>query len=185
MKNIYDLYEGLLSGEADTLAHGDKLIDNMSKLQWLFCVADRKAVHFEDPYNKDKAKVKQIIKDYFVKNGDLTNNIEMKLSYPGYKERGSKISLSPEYIAAYILDTKLNIDVDNDILKNTKKFNYVCDAIRSRLAEIMTPEGRNNIEVNFDKGSFGSVIMVRIYKLDGRRRHMLMMLELEKRQYKK
>lgn len=93
--------------------------------------------------------------------------------------------MSPEYIAAYILDTSFDFEVTDDILKNAKKFNMVCNTIKARFMQILTPEGRNSIDITFDKGTWGDVIMVRIYKLDGRRKYALMNIELGKRQYKK
>lgn len=160
MKRLSDyIEEGLLSGQDRIISSGNKIVDDMHKLQYNFAFLSNLPW-----YNKSYivGGMRGIYKKYFNKNVPTlkTNRhatLQTLYDHPEAIHTYNKLDPDNDYLATYLLQIDLDkIADDYDFIENKNDRIYLEKLLNDHLAKILNDNGKNNlklcIESNFHGG---------------------------------
>ena len=140
MKSLYNIYEGLLSGQDNVLNQGNKTIDDMRLFHWKFSKSHRYKVYKNVP-----GGLGAVFKKHFVKKAPViyTSWPEEPISKnPDYPHRIKHDHYSIDYLYAIVLNTKLPKPIESYSLYNFKDVYEITNAIEEQLRFYMTDDSR-------------------------------------------
>lgn len=139
MKSLYNIYEGLLSGQENTITYGDELTDKMNLFHWRFGKSYRYKVYKNVP-----GGLGGVFKKHFTKKAPViytawpADPIAKRLDTR--KIPHDKYGI--DYLYAIILNTKLPKPIDSYKLFSYKDLHEIMKVIEEQLRFYMTDDWR-------------------------------------------
>ena len=152
------MYEGLLSGQDSIMSQGDKITDDMHKLQYNFAFLSNLPLT-----NKSYivGGMRGIYKKYFNKNVPTlkTNRhatLQTLYNHPEAIHIYNRLDLDNDYLASYLLQIDLDDFVgDYDFFENKNDKKYLEDKLNEHLAKILNNDGKNNLKLYIENNFHG------------------------------
>ena len=149
MKNIIDIYEASILGDIeDTIEDGDKISEDMFKLQWGYAYLNNL------PNKNEKAiagGMRGIYRKYFNRSvpelfTDRHSTLETLLKKPERKNKLNKLDIDGDYIASYLLQCELDKLVNNyDFVSNKSDIEYLTEKITEHMHKILNNDGKKSL----------------------------------------
>lgn len=140
MKSLYNIYEGLLSGQDNVLNQGNKTIDDMCLFHWKYGKSYRYKV-----YKSVKNGLGGIFKKHFVKKAPIIYTswpADPISKRPDYPHRIKHDHYNIDYLYAIILSTKLPKPIDSYNLCNFKDLLELKNEVEFQLRSYMLDDSR-------------------------------------------
>jgi isocitrate dehydrogenase kinase/phosphatase len=149
MKSIYNIYEASILDIDGTIEDGDKLSEDMFKLQWGYAYLNNL------PNKNDRAIVggmRGIYRKYFNRSvpelfTDRHSTLETLLKKPERKHKLNKLDTDGDYIASYMLQCELDKLVNNyDFVSNKSDIEYLTEKITEHMHKILNNDGKKSLQ---------------------------------------
>ena len=135
----------------DTIEDGDKISEDMFKLQWGYAYLNNL------PWNNKSAisgGMRKIYRKYFNKSvptlfTDRHSTLETLLKKPERKHKLDKLDIDGDYLASYLLQVELDKLVSKyDFISNKSDMQYLENKLQEHLNKILNDEGKENLKVS-------------------------------------
>lgn len=140
MKSLYNIYEGLLSGQDNVLNQGNKTIDDMCLFHWKY----GKSYHYK-VFKNVKGGLGGVFKKHFVKKAPVIYTswpADPISKRPDYPHRIKYDHYSIDYLCAIILSTKLPKPIEDYNIYNFKDKYELQNEIEFQLRSYMLDDSR-------------------------------------------
>lgn len=140
MKSLYNIYEGLLSGQDNVLNQGNKTIDDMCLFHWKY----GKSYNYK-VFKNVKGGLGGVFKKHFVKKAPIIYTswpADPISKRPDYPHRIKYDHYSIDYLCAIILSTKLPKPIEDYNIYNFKDKYELQNEIEFQLRSYMLDDSR-------------------------------------------
>lgn len=155
MKDIYTIYEGLLSGQDSTLAQGDAVAEHISKLHWTHKHSN--ALSGKLYYSLDEFMDKYFIREVY----PIHTNIHNTVSNPNYKPNKTVRPNTIFWFIAYMLELDLGQTAESFDFSDTDK---LTELFTEHFNKVLTKEGKEMLVFRVAYGRYKDLVELQIFE---------------------